>query len=82
MNLSGIKRVAFIENFDAKKSYPQFNSIKAVEPKVEFTPSIKEDKVLPKWKKNQIKAIKKAKRAFKARVGINYKPTLLVSTDV
>lgn len=82
MNLSNIKKVAFIENFNPKKGYPEFgNHTVAVKAPVIIIET-KEPAVLPKWKKIRIKRLKKAKKDFNKTVGIGYKPTLLVSSKL
>lgn len=86
MNLSNIKRIALIPNFNPKKGYPEFgtHTVKVVKPKIvqALEAVIADTNVLPKWKKNKIKRLKKAKKAFNQKVGVGYKPTLLVSTKL
>lgn len=87
MNLSRVTIVASIENFNPKKGYPEFDSRPTKvesEPVVSFTPVAKDVpvKVTPKWKKNKIKAIKRAKRAFKSNLDADYKPVLITSNKL
>lgn len=79
MNLSRIKRVAFIENFNPKKGYPEFGT-HTVKPKVVIAPVEVVATELPKWKQRKIKELKSAKKEFKASIGADYKPKVLVST--
>lgn len=86
MNLSRVKIVATIANFNPKKGYPEFgtHTVKSVKPvllsPVEATEPVV--KVIPKWKRRKTAAIKDAKKAFNKRVGVGYKPTLLVSSKL
>lgn len=84
MNLSKIKTVGFIENFDPKKGYPEF-AYKApqVAPVMTIkTKGVVEEKELPTWKKNQIKKLKRAKRGWKNGLDDGYKPSLLTSNKL
>lgn len=85
LNLSNIKRVGFIENFNPKKGYPEF-ARKVETPELVMSTSkpvtgtIKAS--VPKWKKNKLKAIKRVKKEFKSRVGIGYKPSTIASNKL
>lgn len=88
MNLSRIKIVTTIEDFSPNKGYPQFAYTGAdtsrpdsTSSKASFNPVFKEiTKSTPKWKRNKLKRLKRAKSAFKSRIKADYKPVLLVST--
>lgn len=92
MNLSRIKIVTTIEDFNPNKGYPQFAYTGAdtsrpdsASSKASFNPVFKEiTKSTPKWKRNKRKRLKIAKRAFKtafkSKAKADYKPVLLVST--
>lgn len=84
MNLSKIKRVGFIEDFNPNKGYPEF-AYKA--PEVEPVFSIKEtekaeEKSIPAWKKKLIKRIKFEKRSWKKGLKSDYKPRLIASNKL
>jgi len=79
MNLSRIKRVAFIEDFNPKMGYPQYGN-HTIKPKVVIVPVEVAVVELPKWKKRKIKELKEAKKEFKASITADYKPRVLVST--
>lgn len=79
LNLSNIKRVGFIANFNPKRGYPEFaykSNIPAVAPvvitPVKVSKPISEDKLAAK------KALKEAKQSSKWLNGSN--PVVLVST--
>lgn len=84
LNLSNIKTVGFIPDFNPKKGYPEFGSVKEVEPvkEINTTPIEIEEKVVPSWKKKFIKRMKWEKRKFKKSVGVDYKPTILTSNKL
>lgn len=86
MNLSNIKRVGFIENFNPKMGYPEFarQAEAPKEAKSKQPTTVKEAvvKEIPKWKKKRIKAIKKAKKEFKSRTDSNYKPTIAATNKL
>lgn len=86
MNLSNIKRIAFIPDFNRRQGYPEFGNhqvnttVEAVKAPIEVLP--KAIKVIPKWKRNKLRALKRAKLEFKKSIKADYKPTLLVSTKL
>lgn len=86
LNLSNIKRVGFIENFNPKKGYPEFSRKEEKEEAkvVKLTPKneILKEKFIEGWKKRLIKRIKWEKKKFKRSVGPNYKPQILTSNKL
>ncbi len=82
MNLSNIKKVAFIENFNPKMGYPQFAYKSTVVAKPGST-SVNTSKKVNVLTDDQLAAklaIKEAKKASKWLNGS--RPTLLVSTKL
>lgn len=69
MNLKNVKKVGFIENFNPRKSYPEF----AIAEKVKPSPKIKKFKL-------QDPELVAAKKEFNRTKPVGYKPMVLVST--
>lgn len=84
LNLSNIKTVGFIPDFNPKKGYPEFGFNKEVEPvkEINTTPIEVEKKDIPSWKKKFIKRMKWEKKKFKKSVDSNYKPVLLTTNKL
>lgn len=83
-NLSNIKKVGFIPDFNPKKGYPELGFKKEVEvkQKINIKPVEVEEKAVPSWKKKLNKRIKWEKRKFKKHVGTDYKPVLLTTNKL
>lgn len=73
MNLSRIKKVAFIPNFNKREGYPNVVSVAVVAEKKVITPKIK------RFKLGNPDLIA-AKKEFNKTKPIGYKPVVLVST--
>lgn len=81
-NLSNVKVIGFIPNFDPKKGYPEFGNHVLPSKRVINTVSTVEPTPIPKWKKNKRKRLKRAKLEFSKTPNAHRKPVLLVSTKL
>lgn len=75
MNLSRLKRVAFIENFNRREGYP--NVVKAEAIVVQMKPTVAPKVIKHKLGNPDLIA---AKKEFNKTKPVGYKPVVLVST--
>lgn len=76
-NLSRVKKVAFIKNFNPLNGYPEYGIKQEV--KKEVKPTLKTKSIAAKRKKPNTE-LKNAKKAFKKEFGSNYKAKLLTKS--
>lgn len=82
LNLSNIKRVGFIPNFNSKGSYPEFVIAEAkvsvveaaVQPVSHTVKAVTADMAIRRMERA---SVKRAKKSFKQSISAGYKPKLI-----